>query len=85
MGVAHVAGGEPGRPQFQRFLDAGHAERIGLGLQRAGAAHRTVPVGIGLDHRNGLAAPQFACQPVIAAQRVQVNQRTGWAHELDSR
>ncbi|MNT43972.1 hypothetical protein D3C72_1804710 [compost metagenome] len=51
--------------QLQRLLDAGHREAVGLVDQRLGAAHRTVTVGVGLDHGEGTGAADFAGQPVV--------------------
>ncbi len=76
--------GDAGMAQFQRLLDAGHREAVGLCLQRARAGYRAVPVGIGLDHRQRLAAAQSPGQAVVVAQRLQIDQRTGWAHALAS-
>src|SRR3546814_9502512 len=57
-----------GFAQFQRFIDAGHPETIGFVLQCLRTAHRTVAVGIGLDHGQRLVPTQFAGQPVVVAQ-----------------
>ncbi|MDQ1094787.1 hypothetical protein QE400_004200 [Xanthomonas sacchari] len=76
--------GDAGLAQLQRLLDAGHREAVGLAVQRARAGHRAVPIGIGLDHRQRFAAAQPAGQAVVVAQRVEVDQCTGWAHATAS-
>ena len=68
---------DAGGAQFQRLLDAGHAKAICFRLQRAGASNGPMPIGIGFDHRQRLAATQRTRQPVVVAQGLQVDQGTG--------
>ncbi len=76
---------DAGRAQFQRFFNAGHAERVGLAVQRARAGYGTVAIGVGLYRGQGLAtAAQFTRQAEVGAQRIQVDQRAGWTHALGS-
>ncbi|MCY1431584.1 hypothetical protein D9M71_475570 [compost metagenome] len=67
--------------QFQRLLDAGHRETIGLGLQCLGAAYCPMTIGIGLDHRQGTGTGQFTGELIVVAQRLEVDQGTGRTHD----
>ncbi|MNY21689.1 hypothetical protein D3C86_1552530 [compost metagenome] len=71
---------DAGRAQLQRLFDAGHGETVGLAFQGLGTAHRTMPVGIGLDHRERLGARHFTGQSVVVTQGLQVDQGTGRTH-----
>ncbi|MCY1391482.1 hypothetical protein D9M71_63270 [compost metagenome] len=68
------------RAQLQRFLDAGHGKTVGLRLQRLGAAHRAMTIGIGLDHGEGLGARDFAGEAVVMAKGFEIDQGTGGTH-----
>lgn len=74
-----------GLAQFQRFFYAGHGKTVGFRFQRLRTAHRAVAVGVGLDHRQCLAATQLPGQAVVVTQRVQVDQRLRRTHYAASR
>lgn len=69
-----------GFAQFQRFLDAGHGKAVGLVGQGLGAPHRAMPVGIRLDHGEGLGSGYFTRQPVVVAQGIEIDQGTSGTH-----
>ena len=76
---------DSGLAQGERLLDAGHREAVGLVLQCQRTTHGAVAVGIGLDHRQRAPATAIppakpARQPVVVAQRFQVDQGTGGTH-----
>ena len=59
-----------------RHVDA----RAAFGFECLRATHRSVPIGIGLDHGQGAGAAQLAGQLVVVTQGVQVDKGTGRAH-----
>ncbi len=68
------------RAQLQGLLDAGHGKTVGLGLERQGAPHRAMTVGVGLDHGQGLGAGQLTGEAVVVSEGLEVDQGTGGTH-----
>lgn len=71
---------DAGLAQLQGLFDTGHRKAVGFRFQRLRAAHRAMPVGIGLDHREGLAAAQALGQAVVVTQCIQIDQRLRRTH-----
>lgn len=66
------------RAQCLRLLDAGHAERVGLCVQRTHDLDRAVPVTVGLHHREQpRRGRQRARELRVVAQRRQVDEGAG--------
>ncbi|MNQ83769.1 hypothetical protein D3C85_988700 [compost metagenome] len=69
-----------GGTQLQGFFDTGNGKTVRLGLQGLGTAHRTMAVGVGLDHREGTSPREFAGQLIVMTQGLKIDQGTGRTH-----